>query len=341
MGVAPWPRLCADPRSDGLARHRTDAPACAGYGDGMRIAAGSGRCALLLCAWLGLPAAAPAQDAAALQARHAALRDALADSAFGRPLHLESSESGGVLTGDIYARIAQPYAAVGPALQAMTHWCDILILHENIKRCRAATAPGGAALSLDIGRKFDQELADAYAFELLYAVTSGPGYVQVALTAAEGPLGTSAYRIVLEVAALDDGASFVHLSYSYAHSLAARWATQVYLSTIGRAKVGFSVVARRSGGAPVYVGSTRGLLERNAMRCYLAIEAYLDALSVPGPQQLEARLENWYASIERYPLQLHEIERGEYLAMKRREVARQQSGAVVSSSAPGTAGGAP
>ncbi len=64
----------------------------------------------------------------------------------------------------------------------------------------------------------------------------------------------------------------------------------------------------------------RGVVERNTMRYYLAIEAYLGALTTPVPQQLEKRLNDWYSGIERYPLQLHEIERSEYLAMKRSEV---------------------
>jgi len=64
----------------------------------------------------------------------------------------------------------------------------------------------------------------------------------------------------------------------------------------------------------------RGVVERNAMRYYVAIEAYLGALTTPAPQQLEKRLSDWYAGIERYPLQLHEIERSEYLSMKRSEV---------------------
>jgi hypothetical protein len=95
-----------------------------------------------------------------------------------------------------------------------------------------------------------------------------------------------------------------------------------YLATIGRDKVGFSIVAKKSDGQPVYIGGTRGVVERNTMRYYLAIEAYLAALSVPPGKQLESRLSAWYAGVERYPLQLHELDRDEYLAMKRKEIRR-------------------
>lgn len=285
---------------------------------------------LVLCALAFVPAA-HAQDAASLRARYAELREHLADNPFQRPLYLESSEKSGDLKGDIYALVDQPYAKAGPALQGMERWCDVLILHLNVKGCRTATTGAGNTLSLNIGRKVDQPLADTYLFKFDYEETDRPDYIAVAMTAAEGPLGTSRYRIVLEIAELDAQRSFVHLSYSYAQGFASRMATQLYLATVGRAKVGFTVVGT-SRGQPVYIGSTRGVLERNAMRVYLAVEAYLGALSVPASEQLEKRLNDWHAGIERYPVQLHEIELGEYLAMKHMEVQRQQAPAVAAGS---------
>jgi hypothetical protein len=40
--------------------------------------------------------------------------------------------------------------------------------------------------------------------------------------------------------------------------------------------------------------------------------------------QLERRLQSWFTATERYPRQLHEINRDEYLVMKRAEHSRQQ-----------------
>jgi hypothetical protein len=273
------------------------------------------------CALAALPLA-HAQDAGSLKARHASLREALADNQFHRPLHLESSEAAGVLTGEIYALIDQSYATVGPALQGMDHWCDVLILHLNVKACHAGTTAAGNTLSLNIGRKFDQPLADSYRFEFLYEEASRPGYMSVVMTAAEGPLNTSHYRILLEMSELDAQRSFLHLTYSYTQGFAARIATQIYLATVGHSKIGFTIVGRTDAGQPVFIGGTRGVIERNAMRCYLAIEAYLGALSTPLPGRIEKRLNDWHAGIERYPLQLHEIALDEYLAMKHREIPR-------------------
>jgi hypothetical protein len=280
----------------------------------------------LLCALIGLPAAAQAQDLASLQARHTALREQLASNPFQRPLVLESRESPGGLRGDIHARVDQPFAEASAALQGIDRWCDILILHLNVKRCQATPLKSGDTLRLNIGAKHDQPLADAYGFEFAYKVVAArPDYLQVVLNAEQGPLGTSRYRFVLEAMALDAGHSFLHLSYAYDFGTVARMAMQGYLATVGRAKVGFSIVGNNADGQPIYIGGTRGVVERNTMRYYLAIVAYLGALSTPAPKQLEKRLNDWHSAVEHYPIQLHELERGEYLAMKRREVQRQRA----------------
>ncbi len=282
-------------------------------------------CCLLLGAGVA-PLRAQAQDAATLQARHAALGEALANNAFARPLVLESSEGAGQLKGDIYARIEQPFARLAPALQGGEHWCEILILHLNVKQCRASTAASGETLSLVVGQKFDQPLAEAYRIDFAYRViTSRSDYQQIALEAESGPLGTSRYRIAVEAVAIDSARSFLHLSYSYNQGLAARMAMQAYLATVGRAKVGFSIVGRHADGAPLYVGNLRGVIERNTMRYYLAIEAYLGALDTPPTQRLAKRLNGWHIGVERYPAQLHELERTEYLELKRNQVLAQQA----------------
>jgi hypothetical protein len=268
---------------------------------------------------------AHAQDATALKTRHLALREALAGNAFRRPLVLESSEPPGGLQGDIYARIEQPFEVVGRALQGSDHWCDILMLHLNVKQCRTRDTPAGTTLGLIVGSKYDLPLANAYRLDFAYKLVAvRPDYLQVALSADQGPLGTSHYRIVLEVVALDAGRSFLHMSYAYDYGLAARVAMEGYLATIGRSKVGFSVVGRKPDGQPQYIGSMRGVVERNTMRYYLAIEAYLGALSLPPAQQFERRLADWHAGIERYPLQLHELALGEYLDLKRAQALHQQ-----------------
>ena len=153
-------------------------------------------------------------------------------------------------------------------------------------------------------------------------VAAQPDYLQVVLEADNGPMSTRDYRITLEAVALDAQRSFLHLSYSYAYGMAARVAMQGYLATLARDKVGFSVVKPKARGRARYIGGMRGVVERNTMRYYLAVEAYLGALSAPPAARLEKRLNDWHSASERFPLQLHELGRSDYLAMKHKEIQR-------------------
>jgi hypothetical protein len=290
-----------------------------------RLSVKHGVCAgIAAIALLALPAAA--QNADALRARHGALEASLAASPFGRPLLLESSTSASQPQGHVYAVINHPFATVQAALQRAGDWCDVMILQFNVKRCVPAGRGDQSTLQVAAGRKSDQAADDAFQFEFRYALKAARAdYLLVQMSAEEGPLGTRDYLLALEAVPLDARRSFVHLSYSYSAGVAARLATEAYLATTGRHKVGFSIVGRDERGGARYVGGIRGVAERNTMRYFLGIEALLDALAVPGDRQLEARLRDWFAATERYARQLHEMDLDDYLAMKRREVRQQLS----------------
>jgi hypothetical protein len=279
--------------------------------------------ALFVAAFL-LASGAMAQDAATLHSRASALHDKFVSNQFGRPLVLESKQTSGDLRGDVYTVVDHPFTTVEQGLQSIEHWCDILILHLNVKRCKAS--PAAKSIALRVGRKFDQPIEDAYELEFKYKVTANtPDYLQVQLTADEGPLSTKDYRIQVEAVPVEDKKTVIHMSYSYGYGFAARMAMQTYLLTLGRDKVGFSIIDQKDG-KPVYMGGVLGLLERNTMRYYLAIDAYLSALSLPPGEQVERRIRDWYASTDRYATQLHEMEQADYLDMKRKEIHRQQQG---------------
>ncbi len=269
--------------------------------------------------------AADANTAGSLRAKFATLTGAAGGSQFKRPLYLDSVESATNLRGDIYALVDAPFPSVNAALNGPAHWCDVMILHINTKYCAVSTNPTGTMLMVNIGKKTEQPLAETSRVEFDYRVmTSSPDYFAVQLAAATGPFSTSDYRIVLEAAPADNGKSIVHLTYSYAYGFAGRVAMQAYLATAGRGKVGFTVTGKESDGAPAYISGVRGVVERNTMRYFLAIDAYLGALAAPNGQQLDRRLNNWFDATEAYPLQLREVDRVAYVEMKRREYVRQQ-----------------
>ncbi len=258
--------------------------------------------------------------------KYAAVTEQLQRNQFGRPLVLESSDASNRLTGEIYATVAYPFNEVSAGLNSPEHWCDVISLHVNTKYCHAATASSGPTIEVRIGKKTSQEAADAARVDFDYrALAASPEYFDIALNAKNGPMGTSDFRIELEAVALPDAKTFIHLTYSYAVNFAGRLAMQTYLSTLARDKVGFTAIGKRSDGQPEYVGGMRGLMERNAMRYYLAINSFLESAGSAPPARFERRLESWFAATEQYPRQLHEVDRADYLQMKRSENARQFS----------------
>lgn len=262
---------------------------------------------------------------ATLQAKYTELDKPLRNNQFQRALYLGSEETSQDLKGEVYAVIDYPFATVNMALNEPAHWCDVLILHVYIKYCHASSNMAGTALTVNLSNKYDQALADTYRAEFNYRpLIKTPDYFAVGLDAENGPLGTHDYHIRIEAIPLENGQTFLHFTYAYAFGMISRATMQGYLATIGRNKVGFTVMGKQPNGQPVFIQGERGVVERNTMRYFLAIDAYLAALTAPPEDQLEKRLQLWYDGTDRYARQLHEIERQNYLEMKRKEYQRQQ-----------------
>jgi hypothetical protein len=258
---------------------------------------------------LALGSVAAHADAGTLRAKYGDLQGELRSNSYGRPMHIDSAEGGNTLQGDVYAVLDHPYDKVKEALQDPGAWCDIMLLPFNTKGCQAS----GNRLTVRIGRKYNQPIDQAYRIDFGFnnlAATSS--YLQTRLNAAQGPVGTRDYRIEVEAIPVE-GKTFMHMSYSYGYGGAGKFAMQAYLSTAGADKVGFTT------------NGMRGAIERNAMRYYLAIDAYLDTMDVPQAQRVDKRIDRWFSATERYPRQLHEMDRSTYVNMKREEYGRQQT----------------
>ena len=279
----------------------------------------------------GLPGAgALAQDAPAdqLRARFAAAQARQVVRLLDQPIYLQSSESSNQVQGDVHALIDARFAQVRENLLRADQWCGVLILHLNVQYCRASGPPGQEVLDVGLGRKFDEPLDDLHWLHFSWRVSrADEAYLKVVLDAPAGPLGTRDYRLVFEAAPSADAHTLVHLGFGYGHGIAARLAMQAYLATLARDKVGFSSSGSGSSsdGGPRLVGGLRGVNERNTMRYYLAIEAYLAVLALPPAQRLAQSLQNWFTATERYPRQLREVDRPAYLGSKQRQLTRQAS----------------
>jgi hypothetical protein len=285
------------------------------------------RClAFLLATVLACGVAAQADPASALRTKYASLSQDLRQNQFQRPLVLVSTESPNRLQGDIYALVSHPFARVEADLKSPQHWCDVLLLHINTKYCYPVPLPNGTVLRVHVGKKTAEELVNTSRVEFSYQVSQmTPDYLEVKLSAAQGPLGTSDYRVELEAVALAGEKTFLHLSYSYAMSFAARLAMQTYLATVGSDKVGFTAIGGQTSEPADLIGGVRGLVERNTMRYFLAIDSFLEFSSAQPAARFEQSLQSWFTAVEHYPRQLHEMNRTQYLEMKRSEYQRQQT----------------
>jgi len=259
-------------------------------------------------------------DAEALLGRYDRIRNDLRDNPFGQPIALSSNIKDRSISGQLSALIDFPFERVAPAFKSGSDWCSILMLHLNVKYCNASGNAQKETLKVFAGRKHYQELDSTYPGEYVFRVVENRAdYFQVSLTSQSGPFGTKNYRITLEAGPVDEQRTFIHFTYSYEFGLLAKAAQSVYFNTIAQDKVGFTVTGKTSDGEPEYVDGVRGAIERNVMRYYLAMKAYLNSLSVPPPERLEKRLNAWFDDTERFPLQLREMKKDEYLDMKRRE----------------------
>ena len=276
-----------------------------------RLAAVGLAFAFLVCA--GAPFASPVQQQAGssgaepLRAKHHELADSLAHSPFGRPMHIASSDDGDNQKGDVYAVVNYPFATVAEGLGSAAHWCDVLILPFNVKHCRASQD----GIAVRIGRKSSQPAEEAYKIDFHFAVAAKSGdYLRTTLAADQGPAGTRDYHIALEATPIDAQHTFLHLAYSYRLAGMSKVMMHTYLSTTGANKAGFTDAT-----------GMRAATERNAMRYFLAVDAYLSTLSAPENERLHKRLATWFAATEKYPKQLHEMSEREYLAMKEKDTA--------------------
>ena len=263
---------------------------------------------------------------ATLQAKRIELQRQLQDSAFAEPLFLSSREGNDRLDGDLYAEIKHPFAEIGLAFKSPAVVCEWLFLHLNIHACQAASTADGETLTLTAGPR--RAFVPGMLYNMTYAMrveAAQADYLKVTLSADQGPLSTRDYQIVFEVMPIDVDRSFVHFGYSYSYGSLAKVTMQLYQATAGRAKVGFTVLGRNPEGLPLYVRGERASLERNVMRNYLALLAYVSVKPGSVQEKKEARLRAWFVLSERYAVQLHEIEMETYLSEKHADMIRVAS----------------
>ncbi len=282
---------------------------------------------LLLMALALLSAQVSADDASApadrLTGIYYAMRAGQLPMLPGQPVYVHSEVDKKRLKADVYSIVHYRLANLARTLSHPRNWCRFVTLHLNVKACTWRSTPD-PVLRIYVGRKFYQPPEDATRMDYRFQVVAhDQRRLVVLLTAERGELSTRDHRVRLEAERMNDSDVLLHFSVSYRQSLASRMATRAYLSTLGRSKMGFSRQTDGSTGDD-YVGGMRGIVERNAMRYFLALVVYMDSLGQNGPQVQSRRIREWFDLTQRYATQLHEVDRTDYLIDKRREFANQR-----------------
>ena len=278
-----------------------------------------------LCALLA--AQAQGADLGEMQSLYRSLQPRLAQSPFQRELALDSTEASERLSGDIYATLDAPLANLELVNRSPLRWCEILLLLSNTKSCVVGRQDEAPSLQMRMGTKGPQALATTTPMNFKFETSAPQATVlETHLSSNSGPMGTKDGKLRVQAIAVGPNKSFIHLHYSYSSSLAGRLATGVYLQTLGRGKVGFSkeqAEASRPADAH-WVGGVRGIIERNTMRYFMGLSCALQFAGTEAPTQRFAQMAPcWYDDTERYPQQLHEMGRQDYLDMKRAEYGRE------------------
>ncbi len=280
---------------------------------------------LTLAACLALPGLAWGNDGTSseLAALYQEVQQGQESSLLGAPIFVRSIGQGDRIAAEVYGIIEHPFAEVADRLTKPANWCQFMPLTFNVKACTYQDQRQGQdnqpLLTFYIGRKFYEPPEKAYPLHYRYQLISREdNYVRMLLSADEGPMGSQDNRIELDAIPVGEK-SFVRIRSSY-HSTFVSWlGTYAYLVTLGRDKVGFSVVGTTETGEPIYIGGMNGVIERNSVRYYLALKAFFDTNYISPAERFEARIRTWFDLCEAHPTQLHELERDEYLGAKRKE----------------------
>jgi hypothetical protein len=264
-------------------------------------------------------------DALALQESYRNIKENLPKSTLLRPLQITSQESAAHLSGDLFATVEYDMAPIIVAASSAERWCEVMLLLSNSHGCQAAGGNNNDILEVSISSSKTADIAGATptAFQLQGRSTTAE-YLDAALVAVDGPMGTRNISLRLQAIPLTATRSFVHLHYAYDTQWLGRMAMQAYLQTTGRGKVGFTPTADVSSSS-AYISGVRGVIERNTMRYFLGFNCALAFNAQNPPQRFSSMAQCWYEQVERYPVQLHEMQRKEYLDMKSAEYRLQQT----------------
>ena len=256
-----------------------------------------------------------------LYSTYETMQSQLRSAVTGEPFSLKAHVFQESTLGDVYAMVPYEYALLANTLTVPEQMCLAIVLHINVKGCVIDDSDHSKSLmDLYVGRKEYQHPDDAFKVQYEFSVSDHrDNYTLISLTADKGPLKTENIAIYIEFLPVNPQTSFMHFTYSANYGNLARFALNTYLATLGRNKVGFSETGVDEHGEPVYIKGIQGIVERNTMRYFFTLSSYFGTYHQPEKQRFDASLNRWFDYVEKYPKQLYEVPRDEYLKAKHKE----------------------
>jgi hypothetical protein len=238
-------------------------------------------------------------------------------------LSIHTTEKGPRIWTEVFGTVRGKFAVVSQVLARPQGYCEFLPPLFNLKNCVHTHIGKREVLQFYVGSKHYTSMLRTILIESrLERVSERADYVHIRLASVDAGRSKYGYRVDIEIVPFGSVVlARVHTYYN--PDRLTRMAVATYLHTVGGNKIGFSRVPVPGSGKPVYVRGMSGVIERNTVRAFMAMQAYLDTASRSLANRYDARLRRWFELTERFRPQLHEMSKREYLSVKMRERLRQ------------------
>ena len=234
------------------------------------------------------------------------------------PIYLKTVQKEKVLNVSLMGKIPFKFSDVSAVLAKPGSYCDFLPLLFNVKTCVITELNPVTRIKFYVAGKHYTPPITSYRIHAVFRlVDRTPEKIRVRLESEEDSLGKSGYDVDLVAIPLD-GETLMYLKSRYAPGRVTRMATNTYVNVFARDKPGFTEI-QEPGGKKKLITGFPAVIERSSVRAYLALKAYTLNYHLPPDKRFEACLKTWYDLNQPYKKQLYELERDQYLQIKRRE----------------------
>ncbi len=270
---------------------------------------------------LGLPggASAASMESEALIQRYIHLTKTTRALTDTLPLYLATVQDNKVLNVSLFGLIPYSFNKVASELSKPQSYCEFLPLMFNVKGCVVTeTSPVTRIKYYVAGKYYTPPIASIRIKSVFRIIESRKDFLQIIMEDDGDSQGTTKYHVLLKIVPMKNQ-TLIYIESLYAPGRLTRMATKTYVSMFARNKPGFTKLKVSGGGETQFITGFPAIIERSIVRSYFALKAYLQNQHVPPARRHEARLQSWYNLNLPHRKQLYELERKQYLAIKRRE----------------------